>query len=144
MYDNNNMESKEISIERYFVNKASFARNLDFYGDTKQFKISPRFYRQITKDSEELYTVTIGVNIDGKAEETPLPFCVEVEVGGVFRLTNISEEEKKKALCANASFILFPYIRAIVSSIMSVSGVSPIILPVMNVNRLFAEQEKED
>lgn len=144
MDENKTLESKEIRIERYFVNKASFVRNSSFHGDTKQFKISPRFYRHISMETEELYVVTIGVIIDGKEEENPLPFCVDVEVGGVFRLTNVSEDEKKKALCANASFILFPYIRATVSSIMSVSGVSPIILPVMNVNRVFAEQEKVD
>lgn len=63
-----------------------------------------------------------------------------VEICGRFETTGKWEDRWEN----NALSILFPYIRVIVSTVTSLSGREPILLPTVNINQLFDEREKEE
>lgn len=59
------------------------------------------------------------------------PFRVSVEMGGKFSMADGSEWNHRYD--ANAIAILYPYARALVSSVSAQTGIDPIILPTINV-----------
>lgn len=61
---------------------------------------------------------------------------VEIKVvsNGIFQYSDIPDITNTKFFTENASAILFPYIRAYVSTLTVQSGVTPIILPTLNLS----------
>ena len=135
--------SEEIRLERFFVDKILFERDHAAEVIGEKIQIDPVFSRKIMRIEEDVYSIVISVCIDKNQSKNDLPFKVEATIGGVFRLSGISEEQRHAALGANASAILFPYLRSTVSTAMSLAGLPPILLPVMNVNKVFGEEPKD-
>ena len=70
----------------------------------------------------------------GKSEQfEQSPYRFSVEIAGRFDSETIWHTEWE----ANALAILFPYIRAIVSSVSAQSGREPVILPTINLAQMF-------
>jgi len=70
------------------------------------------------------------------------PFTMKVDIAGYFgTMEEIDIEEKYRA---NAIAILYPYLRAIVSTYTSSANVLPIILPAVNINAMLEEQDKKN
>lgn len=60
---------------------------------------------------------------------------IDVKVVGYFEFeSTITEEEKNVFFKTNAPAILFPYIRAYIGTLTSLSGVHPVILPTINLS----------
>jgi len=140
---NRTVTSKAINLERFFVNKASFIRNESNDPTKEKIQIAPNFYRKISKNADDVFTVIMGITIERDNEGEPLPFTVYAEIGGIFKLFGVTPEEQNTALQANVSAILFPYLRSTVSTVMALSGVKPIVLPVINVDKLFSEESAQ-
>ena len=68
------------------------------------------------------------------------PYRFSIEIAGRFD----SEEKWQDGWETNALAILFPYIRAIVSSISAQSGRDPIILPTINIAQMFNKNESTE
>lgn len=121
-------------FERYVVNKVSFVRNEKY--DLEQ-KTSIQF--SITKNvrkTENKMEVTLSTRVFENAEENNYPFEMEVQVTGYFVIENESEIDFEP----NAIAILYPYIRAIVSTYTANANVNALILPPININNLFKKE----
>lgn len=60
---------------------------------------------------------------------------IEVDIVGIFKFEkDIPEEMKENFFKCNAPALLFPYVRAYISSLTSLSGINPIILPTINLS----------
>ena len=60
---------------------------------------------------------------------------IEVHAEGYFEFEqDITEVEKGIFFKTSAPAILFPYIRAYISTLSSLSGVAPVILPTLNLS----------
>jgi preprotein translocase subunit SecB len=75
---------------------------------------------------------TFILNLETKISDKSDGIDIKVEAEGEFSYENISEEQLENFLYVNASAILFPYIRAYISSLTSLSGIKPINLPTLN------------
>lgn len=53
--------------------------------------------------------------------------------------TILTEKELDSLFCANAPAIMFPYVRAYITSLTALSGIDTIILPTLNMTRLGKE-----
>lgn len=137
MNKENVKENQAIKLESFIINKASFQRKIDVAFSEGVLQIKPQFSRGIQEIEKDKYRIILGVRIAEDTDETALPFDVEVEISGVFRLNGIEEENKQAVLEHKACSIIFPYLRSTVSSVMAVAGVNPIILPVININAIF-------
>ena len=65
---------------------------------------------------------------------------MEMEVVGFFSISNVSEEQIEN-FKPNAVAILFPYVRALISSYTANANVTPLILPPINVNQLLRSKK---
>lgn len=60
---------------------------------------------------------------------------VKVTSNGYFQFdSDIDDNMKEVFFCVNAPAILFPYIRAYITALSSLSGVAPIIIPTLNLS----------
>ena len=91
-----------------------------------------------SNDFQENLEVNVFYSQDGDFANAPYKLTVEIACRFV-----CNEEWKAKSE-ANALAIMFPYLRSIVSMITSSSGREPIILPTMNVAKLFEKIDNND
>lgn len=66
---------------------------------------------------------------------------IEVDFLGEYTFTE-KDDNFKSFLYINAPAILFPYIRSYITALTALSGISPIILPTMNLSGLKEKLEK--
>lgn len=135
------MESKYESVlkfNKYVVNKIIFKNNDSFKQGSERMSIDFNIRKEIVKNNNNM-EVKLITQIFSKAEENNYPFEMEVVLTGYF--TEINNEEDVN-FEPNAIAILYPYIRAIVSTYTASANVSPLILPAINVNKLLEDQQK--
>ncbi len=61
---------------------------------------------------------------------------IEISAEGSFVYNDLSDDKLNNFLYLNAPAILFPYIRAYISSLTALSGISPVVLPTLNLSSL--------
>ena len=117
-------------LKEYKINKAS----IEFDPDKPLSKMSIEIERK--GDIEEI-NMYIGVS-----DETN-NFKISANMVALFEFdSEISEENKTSFVNSNAPAILFPYFRAYISTLTSLSGMQPVILPTINFARMLEQQEK--
>lgn len=126
------MQKASFSLEKYSFDKVLIDFTLN---NSKELEInfSPAgvFERQ---ESSSIYKLTFVFTAKNKNALKPF---VEIECNSIFRFANnISFEEIPSYFYANSIAIIFPYVRAFISTITLQSNYSPIVLPTMNLSSL--------
>lgn len=133
MKDIKNKKSS-LQLEKIIVEDLSFKR-LSTEGTKIENDSEISFSKQLNQIEENLYKVTVGVHINSDN------ICnINITMAGFFRL----EEDSalgKSLLLTNTVAILFPYIRSQLTLLTSQPGFDSVILPVMNINALFADEK---
>ena len=127
-------EKSILRLEKVVVEDISFKRfNTESTKIGKDSEVS--FSKQLNQMEKSLYKVTVSVGINSNS------VCnMNITMSGFFRL----EEDStlgKRLLQTNAVAILFPYVRSQLTLLTSQPGFDPVILPVMNINALFANEK---
>lgn len=131
----------------YTVDKISLEKNLEFTDkledEIKEISEIMDFDCIIKEIGEFEKDVTLIVNI---GNTNKLPYKLYLELTGKFEYSlgeqHLEPEEIEKLFKRNAVTILFPYVRALVSNYTSVSNVSPLTIPAINIIKLLEEKEK--
>lgn len=90
------------------------------------------FSQESIVENEHMYKHTLGVDITNDDNTV----AIHVEMTGFFEFdADLDETHKNAFFHTNAPAILFPYIRAYVSTLTSLSGISPVILPTLNLSQ---------
>ena len=136
-----------ISFEEYVIDKSVYQNNPEFENNREDGKllVPIRFSAEIGIDKEEEKSyVIINVNLGQSTDPEEIPFICEVSIRGLYSYSSSdfeNEEELKQVLGSNAVAILYPYVRAYISTLTNLSNQFPAYtLPVMN----FAETIKEN
>lgn len=79
-----------------------------------------------SSDAEVILTVDLNDQNDN--------FSLHLIVVGYFEAYGMAEEERNKFIALNAPAILFPYVRAYVSTMTAQAGIIPIVLPTINLH----------
>lgn len=120
----------------YVVNYVEFKLNKEF----KEVPITIDFNitKNIAFDEEQsdIAYVTIETVVFENAEENNYPFSLNVSIEGKFEVQEASEEERDYLVNNNAVAILFPYVRALISTYTANANVPPLILPPVNVLKM--------
>lgn len=128
-----------LKFNGYIVNKVYFDMNTKLSEDIDSWNFDFNIEHTV-KSNKEKTKMSIELKVDiFKDTENP-PFTMQVDIIGCFEVVGEENIEKYKA---NAIAIMYPYLRALVSTYTSVSNVMPVILPAINVNKLIEEQEKK-
>lgn len=115
-----NYKSNEIQTQ-----KESWKLNFDIQNITK-----------ISKEKDKM-SITLSINIFKDIENAP--FSMNTEITGYFELEGEDDISKYEA---NAIAIMYPYLRAIVSTYTSSANVAPVILPSINVNAMLRRKKE--
>lgn len=135
------MENYEsiLKFEGYIVNEVYFKKNEKFKnnneGTTIDIQILPKV--NIKKDNMD---IILNTEIFTNAIEKNYPFEMKLRITGKF----IIKEELAQRFVKNAIAILYPYVRAIISTYTASANINPLILPAINVNKLIEDQLKKD
>lgn len=132
-----------LAFDKYIVNEIEFRTNPNYKN-----KESETIDFDLTKDvsynkDTNIGSVVIKTTIFDNAEEMNYPFYIKVVVTGTFEVIfdNQTDSNEREAfseylLNNNAVAILFPYIRALISTYTANANVPPLILPPINVSNL--------
>jgi preprotein translocase subunit SecB len=93
----------------------------------------------LTPDVRE---VVLTVTVSAKQNENTL-FLVEVKQAGLFVMRNLSEDDAKRAITSICPGVLFPYARATVSNLVTQGGFPQFLLPPVNFDALYAQQNAQ-
>lgn len=126
-----------LKFHNYKVDKVNFEMNNKEPDSTEyevNFKVRADF--SINDDNTKML-VTLKTSLY-EDEEDNYPFKMFVAVTGLFSTEADGDIVKFKA---NAAAILFPYVRALVSSFTANCNVVPLILPTINIHKMLTDDE---
>ncbi len=129
-----------IRLAGYTVDKVSFILNKDFdFKANPKVKVIPNFDRELIKIDANTFSLSLSVSFDHPDNE--IPFFMDVQVSGKFIFTNWEHEKMFPVARNNSTSVLYPYVRALVTTITANANVPPYVLPVMNSNSLFKDKK---
>lgn len=119
----------------YVVDSVVFKNNLDFEGDIAELEFHPS--AEFNIDGNDML-VFLTIDVFNDAQKNNYPFEMSVSVVGYFKLMSDEDVEIYKA---NAVAVLFPFVRAIISTYTAAANVNPLILPTVNINKILEDNE---
>lgn len=131
-----------LRFKNYTVNKIEFYSNTDFQEKEQvvvDFDIKKKV--EFIEDDNNTMLVTLLLSIFDNPKENNYPFSMNIEITGIFELDGAGLEMKKVFAESNSIAILFPYVRALISTYTANANVPPLILPPINVNKLVEENK---
>ena len=122
--------NKDIVNKVYLINNENYKE--DKNGTQVKFAIEPK----VENDGQKM-KITLIVDIFKDALKNNYPFEMNLEMTGFFETEN-GESDK---FIKNAIAILYPYVRALISTYTANANINPLILPAINVNKLIENSE---
>ena len=92
--------------------------------------------------SPDLREVVLTVTVSAKQNDVTV-FLVEVKQAGLFLIRNLGEADMKRAVSTVCPGVLFPYARSVVSQLVSQGGFPQFLLPPVNFDALFAQNQAQ-
>lgn len=132
---------EQISIQSIYVKDISF----ESPNVPKIFseKTAPKFELEMTSHikrvAENTYEVALHVTATAKTEETTA-FLVEVHQAGLFTLIGFAENKLSYMLNGVCPNILFPYVREMMSTLITRGGFQPLFLAPVNFEALYLQR----
>lgn len=127
-----------LKFKKYEVNEIYFKKNNKFEKKEDFTPVELNIIPTIQIENNNMDIILLA-NIFEGAEEKNYPFEMKVELKGYFSV----EADTPDKFQRNAIAILYPYIRAIVSTYTANANISPLILPAINVNKLIEDKKKD-
>ena len=132
------------AIEKIYVRDLSLeipnAPNIFLERDTPEINMQLGSKNQAI--DEGLYEVLLTVTVTAKINDK-IMFLVEVQQAGIFRIRNVSDEEIGPVLGIGCPNILFPYLREVVSDVVTRAGFPAVILSPVNFEAIYQQKIAE-
>ncbi|MGH8150679.1 MAG: protein-export chaperone SecB [Steroidobacteraceae bacterium] len=101
-------------------------------------QVSLDLHTSVNALSTELREVVLTVTVSAKQNDVTL-FLVEVKQAGAFVMRNLSEDGVRRAVGSVCPGLLFPYVRATVSQLVTLGGFPQFLLPPVNFEALYTQ-----
>jgi preprotein translocase subunit SecB len=130
------------SIEKLYVKDIS----LEIPGAPQVFlereapQVDIQLHQEATKIEEGVYQALLTVTVTAKVKEKTL-FLVEVGQAGIFVIRNIASPDLEAVLGIACPNILYPYVREVISDVVTRSGFPPVVINPVNFEALYAAQK---
>lgn len=136
-------ESRSIlRFDKYIVKKVVYQANENCVNESDEIELPFEFETKTEIDNEQM-EIELGAIIFKNADENDYPFEMEVILKGYFSVENAKNDIR--FFEKNAIAIMFPYLRAIVSTYTANANVAPVLLPAMNINEYLRKKyEREE
>jgi preprotein translocase subunit SecB len=98
----------------------------------QRLDIRPQFSRQVRKanDNPKLLFIALSVKVES-TEAEPKPFDLNVGIVGVFELEEVPEAQAERDFVIQATSLLYPYLRSMVTNLTAQAYISPLNLPLI-------------
>lgn len=115
------------------VEELSYTLNRVRLQPNQKLDIKPQFSRQVRKsnDNPKLNLISLSVKITS-TEEEPKPFNLSAAVVGIFELAEVPDAQDERSFVIDATKLLYPYLRSVVTNLTAQAYISPLNLPVIN------------
>ncbi|HNS29788.1 MAG TPA: protein-export chaperone SecB [Tenuifilaceae bacterium] len=126
---NKKLEQFKFSLENFIIRESHITRNPVKQGKF-EFSITPHGG---IEHSKSLFTLHLVIDL----KDDNNSFSAKIHAIGIFKFSQTTPEATlDNFFYTNAPAIIFPYIRAYISALTSLSGLQTINLPVMNLTPL--------
>lgn len=112
-------------FNNYIVEECELKQTGGVVSKEMHFAIEP--YGELQEDGQS-FILTLQVHVNDKADN----FKAMLKIKGFFSYEALDKKTLLDFICTNAPAIMFPYVRAFVSSLSSLSGIVTIIMPTIN------------
>ena len=129
---NKKVEKARFRFVEYLFKETSIKLTGEDISDDVEFGIEPN---GIFEEDNKMFILTLNVLVKDKKSSLE----VKMTVTGKFEYETNDIQELVPYLGFNAPAIMFPYIRAYITNITALGGMSPIILPTLNMERVGKE-----
>jgi preprotein translocase subunit SecB len=132
---------EQISIQSIYIKDISFEspNAPKIFSEKKVPKFELEMTNNITRVAENIYEVVLNVTATAKTEENTA-FLVEVHQAGLFTLVGFAENKLSYMLNGVCPNILFPYVREVMSTLVSRGGFQPLYLAPVNFEALYLQR----
>jgi len=129
----------------YKLERIYFEENPTYKKKDGMIPLALTLERRVENMTETQFTLTISVILFASPKENNYPFTLETRVLGFFEVEkNTAVNFKDKLIETNASAILFPYVRSIISQVTLMANTDKtLILPPMNFVEMMREEEEQ-
>lgn len=127
-----------LKFKKYIVDEIFFKRNDEYELKEEGVPISLKIEPKIDIKEKDM-NICLNIKICENSKINNMPFEMNIKLTGFFSVDENNPEIFKR----NAIAILYPYVRAIVSTYTANANITPVILPTINVNKLIEEQEEK-
>ena len=129
---NKKVEKARFRFVEYLFQETSIKLTGEDIGDDVEFGIEPN---GIFEEDNKMFILTLNVLVKDKKSSLE----VKMTVTGKFEYETNDIQELVPYFGFNAPAIMFPYIRAYITNITALGGMSPIILPTLNMESVGKE-----
>tara|TARA_Y100001937_G_C6961780_1_gene259212 strand:- start:36 stop:503 length:468 start_codon:yes stop_codon:yes gene_type:complete len=140
-------EKKTFQLQRVYLKDASF--ECPGAPDIFLQEWKPKMNVQLNNAARRIgegneYEVEVTVTVTAKSEDEQKTFYLaEVKQAGIFTLVGIDGEERDQLLGAYCPNVLFPYVREVVSDLVSKGSFPQMILQPLNFEGLYQQQRQQ-
>lgn len=140
MGKNTNDIKSVLRFEKYNISSMKFGINEEFQSQNEDISLDFGFEADVSISSQKdkAKTKLTCTVFDVNFKEKTAPFYLEISIVGYFS-TN-AEMGNIEDFRIHSMAILLPYLRAIITSFTSQTGISPVIIPPINVFNLFGKK----
>lgn len=111
----------------------SFKLNRVKLEPNQRLDIKPQFSRQVRKANENNKLMFINLKVAVLSTEAePKPFDIEVSIVGIYELAETPNAQQERDFVIEATGMLYPYLRAMVTNLTAQAYIQPLNLPVFN------------
>ncbi len=103
------------------------------------FKLLPKITRKTGKINDKVFFTTLVLDLKS-SPENPFPVNMYIDFRGIFEFESYdTEKDVDEFLKKEAVRIMFPYLRTIVTNLTTAGMFPPIILPIVDIDRIFPD-----
>lgn len=141
------MENKLVNIHVQYIKDLSFENPEPLKSFANQNEEQPEINVSVQASAENLgennFEVTLSTKIDAKHKEETM-FILELEYSAISTVSeSVEEKDVERTVMVDVPYLLFPYVRNIISDITRDGGFPPLHLSPMDFQDLY-EKQKQD
>jgi preprotein translocase subunit SecB len=96
----------------------------------------------VNRVGDGVVEVVLNVNVEAKHEGKTV-FMVEVHQGGIFAVQGFDDKEQEALMAIAAPNVLFPYVREVVSDLVTRGSFPQFVLQPVNFEAVYAQQQQK-
>ena len=134
------------NIEKLYVKDLSLEipHAPEIFLERENPQINLQMHSQAKAIEDGIYEVSITVTATAKLEEKDkVMFLIEATQAGIFRISNMPQEELDPVLGVVCPNILYPYIREVVSDASVRAGFAPVLLSPINFDLMYQQKQQQ-